>query len=114
MTQYFLVVVEQEDNGSFSAWIAGLPGVYAAADTAAMAKRGIRNALAAHLRAIEPAGGAPHRKAEVMVLRYETTPRPALRFAGLGALMGRGSSAAKIAAARCNGRKGGRPRKSVA
>ena len=35
MTQYFPIIVEQESNGTFSAWVAGLPGVYAAADTAA-------------------------------------------------------------------------------
>ena len=33
MTQYFPIIVEQESNGAFSAWVAGLPGVYAAADT---------------------------------------------------------------------------------
>lgn len=110
MTQYFPVVVEQEDNGTFSAWIAGLPGVYAAADTAAVAKRSIRSALAAHLRAL---GAAPRVKAEVTVLRYESARRPALRFAGLGALLGHSSSAAKVAAARRNGLKGGRPRKSA-
>jgi predicted RNase H-like HicB family nuclease len=43
--------VERESNGTFSAWVAGLPGVYAAADTAGVAKRGIRRALAAHLDA---------------------------------------------------------------
>ena len=35
MTQYFPVVVEQESNGTFSAWVAGLPGVYAAAERTA-------------------------------------------------------------------------------
>ena len=30
MTQYFPIVVEQERNGTFSAWVAGLPGVCAA------------------------------------------------------------------------------------
>ena len=49
MTQYFPIIVEQESNGTFSAWVAGLPGVSAAADTVAAAKRGIRSALAAHL-----------------------------------------------------------------
>jgi hypothetical protein len=25
MTQYFPIIVEQESNGTFSAWVAGLP-----------------------------------------------------------------------------------------
>jgi predicted RNase H-like HicB family nuclease len=53
--------VERESNGTFSAWVAGLPGVYAAADTAGVAKRGIRRALAAHLDALASAGRSPHR-----------------------------------------------------
>jgi predicted RNase H-like HicB family nuclease len=59
MTQYFPIVVEQESNGTFSAWVAGLPGVYAAADTATAAKRGIRDALAAHLDALRRLGREP-------------------------------------------------------
>lgn len=47
------VIVEHESNGTFSAWVAGLPGVYAAADTAAAAKRAIRSALIAHLDKLE-------------------------------------------------------------
>lgn len=49
MTQHYSVVVEREANGSFSAWVPGMPGVYAAADSAAVAKRAIRSALATHL-----------------------------------------------------------------
>ena len=115
MTQHFSVVVEQESNGTFSAWVAGLPGVYAAADTAAVAKRAIRGALAAHLEALRTVGQVPRPQADVLVLRYDDAARrgDALRFVGLGALMGRVTSAAKAAAARRNGRKGGRPLKAA-
>ena len=113
MTQYFPVVVEQESNGTFSAWVAGLPGVYAAANTAAVAKRAIRSALAAHLDALRKLGREPKSKADVFVLRMEPGARGnRLRFAGLGALLGRATSTAKADAARRNGRKGGRPRQT--
>ena len=117
MTQHYPVVVERESNGTFSAWIAGLPGVYAAADTAAVAKRAIRSALAVHLQALSDLGREPRPQGEVVVLRYDDharTRRERLRFVGLGALMGRTTTAAKAEAARRNGRKGGRPRKAVA
>ena len=111
MTQYFPIVVEQESNGTFSAWVAGLPGVYAAADTAAAAKRGIRSALAAHLDTLRTLGREPEPKADVSVLRRDVyaTRRPSLRFVGVGALLGRGTSRAKSESSRRNGRKGGRP-----
>jgi predicted RNase H-like HicB family nuclease len=110
MTQHFPVVVERESNGTFSAWVAGLPGVYAAADTAAVAKRAIRGALAAHLDALRQLGQVPQTQADLVVLRYDTahTRRARLRFVGLGALLGRATSPRKAKAARRNGRKGGR------
>ena len=111
MTQYFPIVVEEESNGTFSAWVAGLPGVYAAADTAIAAKRGIRGALAAHLDALRELGRVPQLKADVVVLRRDVyaTRRDSLRFVGIGALLGQGTSRAKAEASRRNGRKGGRP-----
>ena len=117
MTQHYPVVVERESNGTFSAWVAGLPGVYAAADTAAVAKRALRAALAEHLQALTDLGRTPKPQGEVVVLRYDDrarTRRERLTFVGLGALMGRTTTPAKAAAARRNGRKGGRPRTAAA
>ena len=111
MTQYFPIIVEQESNGTVSAWVAGLPGVYAAADTVTAAKRGIRRALAAHLAALGTLGREPPLTADVTVLRRDVyaTRRDSFRFVGVGALLGRGTSRAKAESSRSNGRKGGRP-----
>lgn len=52
----------------------------------------------------------------VVVLRVDAparTGRLRLRFVGLGALLGRRTSAKKTDAARRNGLKGGRPRKAA-
>ena len=116
MTQYFPIVIERESSGTYSAWVAGLPGVYAAADTAPAAKRGVRGALAAHLDALRALGREPEPQADLIVLRRDVyaTRRDSLRFVSVGALLGRGTSRAKAEASRSNGRKGGRPRASTA
>lgn len=75
MTMHYPVIVERESNGTFSAWVAGLPGVYAAADTAAAAKRAIRSALIAHLDKLETSGGDLKPRADLAVLRYDTGAR---------------------------------------
>ena len=77
MTQYFPIIVEQESNGTCSAWVAGLPGVYAAADTPTAAKRGIRRALAAHLAALGTLGRVPQlcRRNRVAARRVRHAPR---------------------------------------
>lgn len=100
-------MIEQESNGTFSAWVAGLPGVYAAADTRASAKRAIREALAAHLQTLKGLGRSATSKADLLVLREKNEN---LTFTGFGAMLGRKTSLAKARAARVNGRKGGRPR----
>jgi len=110
--EHYPVVVERESNGTFSAWIAGLPGVYAAADTMAAAKRGIRSALAAHLDALTALGQEVKPQADLLILRHDAkarTRRERLRFVGAGALLGKKATPAKVEAARRNGRKGGRP-----
>src|SRR6202171_6235545 len=85
MTQYFPIIVEQESNGTISAWVAGLPGVHAAADTVTAAKRGIRSALAAHLAALGTLGREPQLTADVTVLRRDVyaTRRDSFRFVGV-------------------------------
>ena len=73
--RYFPIVIEHEANGAWSAWVAGLPGVYAAADSLAAAKRAIRQAVSAHLTTLEGMGQSPRGSANVSVLRYDAVQR---------------------------------------
>lgn len=115
VTSHYPLVLEHELNGTVSAYVVGVPGVFASADSERAAVSGIRAALKAHLTALNdlPARRSTVRSslrvAKVTFAKGRSVPKVGL--VGLGALMGRRRSAAKAEAARANGRKGGRPRK---
>ena len=74
MIEHYPVVVERESNGTFSAWVEELPGVYAAADTAAAPKRGIRSALTAHLDTLTALAQNVKPKTPLIALRDDAAP----------------------------------------
>ena len=116
MTSHYPIVLEHETNGTVSAYVIGVPGVFAAADSEAAAARGIRAALQAHLTALQALPQAPplmRTSLRVARITYRRGTEPEVGLVGLGALLGRQRSAKKAAAARANGRRGGRPRRPV-
>ncbi len=103
MTTYFPIVFEEEDNGTISAYVAGLP-VYAAADTQRQAERAIRETLEAYLEA------HPRTTPKTAVRVAKVTGRSHVDLVGVAALVGTQTSRAKARASRANGRLGGRPK----
>ena len=69
MTNHYPVVLEHEPNGTVSAYVVGLPGVFAAADSEAEAARALRSALKSHLIALNRLQGRVSTKATVRVAR---------------------------------------------
>jgi predicted RNase H-like HicB family nuclease len=115
MTARYPIVLETEESGAVSAYVPGLP-VYAAADTAAEAERALKELLALYfadlkVRQLE----LPASRALVKVARVTTTRRgSSVAIVSPAALVGRARSPRKAAAARVNGARGGRPRRSAA
>lgn len=107
MTMLYPIVLENEENGTVSAYVPGLP-VYAAADSHAQAERAIRAVLAEYLNA-HPASRPG---ARVRVARVSDRGKT-VSVVGVAALVGAKRSNAKARASRANGRLGGRPPKNV-
>ncbi len=110
MTRSYPIVFEAEESGAISAYVPGLP-VYAAADTAQEAEKAVRELLALYVEDRETRGlELPQPQTGVKVARVTVARgRSRVAIVGPAALLGHQRSARKAAAARRNGRRGGRP-----
>jgi hypothetical protein len=108
MSILYPIVIEKEESGAVSAYVAGLP-VYAAADSHPKAERAIRGVLTAFLQA-HPGSRS---RAQVRVARVSPRQGSKVDIVGVAALVGARRSSLKARASRVNGRLGGRPRKTA-
>jgi hypothetical protein len=112
VTSHFPVVFEREASGVVSAYIPGLP-VYAQGATKDTSATALRRTLAAYLEAHPEAAVTAAIRVARVVTATKPTRRTRVTIASPAVLLGQHRSAAKAAAARRNGRRGGRPRKST-